>query len=130
MVNKCTCQGCFTNYYGHDSHSVFWLPKEENLRNVWIKFINRKDIDVASMKYIFVCEKHFEEKYLNRNKSRTRLINRMNPVPTLLSEYQYNLPISVLRGIKSNILEDERDKFLGMVRIKEHVWLKSCYAIW
>ena len=59
-------RGCFTNWTGHQQGPVFGLPKEENLRNQCIKFMNRKDFDAKSLKYAFVCEKHFEENYLNK----------------------------------------------------------------
>ena len=35
------------------------------------------------MKYIYICELHFEEKFMNRNENRVRLINVRNPVPTI-----------------------------------------------
>ena len=38
------------------------------------KFINRKDIEKLSRKYVFVCEKHFETKYLFLAKNRTLLL--------------------------------------------------------
>jgi hypothetical protein len=99
MVNKCSCRGCFTNQTGHDQCAVFGLPKEENLRKEWITFINRKDINVESLKYVFVCVRHFEEKFLNRKEKRTRLLMNLQPVPTILSNTQKNLPKSALPTI-------------------------------
>jgi len=81
MVNKCRVLGCTTNYQGHESAAVFKLPKNEEVKQRWIKFLNRKD--VHELKNVFVCEKHFEEKYLKRNDDRVRLINSLFPVPTL-----------------------------------------------
>lgn len=125
MVNKCSCRGCFTNFYGNDQLSLFKLPNDGEIRDQWIEFINRKE-DISSMKYVFVCEKHFEEKYLNRNQKRTRLITSLKPVPTLLTDSQRNLPASVLPKItkqrkppvQRNIIEDERKQFLDSDRIR------------
>lgn len=125
MVNKCSCRGCFTNFPGHDQGSVFKLPKEETLRNQWIKFINRKNEDIKSMKYVFVCEKHFKEKYLNKNRDRPRLKTNLNPIPTMLSGSQKNLPKSVLPSIsvprkppvQRNAQEDQSKHFMDIDRI-------------
>ena len=94
MVNRCNATGCYTNYPGHDSGSVFSLPKDENLRKSWIKFLNRKNVE--SLKNIFLCEKHFESKYLKKNENRVRLVMTSNPIPTVFSDSQSNLPKSLL----------------------------------
>ena len=94
MVNRCNATGCYTNYPGHDSGAVFSLPKDEKIRAAWIKFLNRKDAD--SLKNIYLCEKHFESKYMKKNENRIRLVMASNPVPTIFSESQTNLPKSLL----------------------------------
>ena len=38
------------------------------------------------MKYIYICELHYEEKFLNRNENRVRLISKMHPLPTIFPE--------------------------------------------
>ena len=102
MVNKCSCRGCFTNLTGHDQCTVFRLPKKEELANLWLKFINRKDIEKLSRKYVFVCEKHFETKYLSPTKNRTRLLMHLNPIPTLfpslkrISLHQFFLKLTTI----------------------------------
>jgi len=93
MPNKCSAPFCFTNYQGHEKGTVFKLPKEEEARKKWIKFINRNDS--TSLKRIFICEKHFEGRFLVRNDCRTRLKTSMNPVPTLFSKDQNILPESM-----------------------------------
>ena len=102
MVNKCSCRGCFTNLTGHDQRTVFRLPKKEELANFWLKFINRMDIEKLYGKYVFVCEKHFETKYFSPTKNRTRLLMHLNPIPTLFSESQKNLPASLLPKVDDN----------------------------
>lgn len=84
MGNKCRVKGCTTNYQNYDSGAVFKLPKEPEIRQRWIKFLNRNDVD--KLKGVFVCEKHFEDKFLNKNQTRTCLNKSMLPVPTLQSK--------------------------------------------
>ena len=52
------------------------------------------------MKYIFVCEKHFEDRYPNKKKNREILLASQNPVPTIYQS-QKNLPNSVLPSTKT-----------------------------
>ena len=83
MGNKCKVKGCKTNYQKHNCGAVFKLPGNPEIKQRWIKFLNRKDIN--DLRSVFICEKHFEEKYLKRNQTRTRLDMSMLPVPTLQS---------------------------------------------
>ena len=34
---------CRSNYAGEERTTVFSFPEEESLRNIWIKFVNRKN---------------------------------------------------------------------------------------
>ena len=43
-----------------------------------MKLLDRED--VKRLKTVFICEKHFEEKYLNRNESQPRLNMSLLPV--------------------------------------------------
>ena len=83
MVNKCSVFGCFTNHAGHDSGTVFGLKSlnDAEQRNKWIKFINRQDLNSDGS--VFVCEKHFEEKFMKRNEKQPRLLKNLLPVPTI-----------------------------------------------
>ena len=63
------------------------------------KFIKRKDIEKLFKKYVFVCEKHFDTKYLSPTKNRTRLLMHLTIyilILTIFSGFQKNLPASVL----------------------------------
>ena len=79
------------------------------------------------MKHGYVCEYYFEEKYLNRNEKRTRLITNLKPVPILLTDSQKNLrktqlpTIVKLRNspIQRNVQEDELQTFRDQDRIKD-----------
>ena len=125
MVNKCSCRGCLTNYSGGSlSGAVFGLPKEGDVQDAWLKFVNREKED---LKHVYVCEYHFEEKYLNRNKKRARLIANFKLIPTLLSDSQKNLrktqlPTMVKRRNppkQINVQEDELQTFRVQDRIKD-----------
>lgn len=94
MVNRCCVYGCLTNQRKHNTGSVFPLPKEESVKKQWINFINRADIN--SLKNVYVCEFHFEEKYLKRNDRRVHLLYKLDPVPNILSDDQKDVPSSVL----------------------------------
>ena len=85
MPNVCSCAGCYSNKTGHPSKAAFRIPQGSDLKDRWLKFINRKDL-TGEMKYVYVCELHFEEQYLNRTNSRLRLHNAKRPIPTIFSQ--------------------------------------------
>ena len=82
MVNKCSVFACNSNKKGHENKAVFRLPVKSETRTKWFRFLNRKDLK-EDASFIFICELHFEEKFLNRNKERTRLIKFPEPIPTI-----------------------------------------------
>ena len=61
MVNKCCVVNCRSNYVGQEHNAVFSFPTDFDIRNRWIKFVNRKDRQPPSSSVI--CSKHFEDKY-------------------------------------------------------------------
>ena len=82
MVNRCNV---VESKYKRDA-AVFKVPqKNPELKEKWLKFLNRKDLPQEN--YIFICEHHFEEKYLKKeNDHRTRLRMSLNPIPTIYPE--------------------------------------------
>ena len=44
MVYKCCVVDCRSNYAGEERTTVFSFPKEESLRKIWIRFVNRKEL--------------------------------------------------------------------------------------
>ena len=67
---------------------VFWKDGKH--------LFNRKNVNPNSS-YLFICERHFEEKYLNKqNNQRVRLCNAKNPVPTIHPPSIVNTTPSVL----------------------------------
>ena len=107
MVFKCCMVNCRSNYAGEEKSTVFSFPKEEHLRKIWIKFVNRKDWEPTNSSYI--CIKHFEDKYYQKGEGnkRFRLIKTLKPVPTIFdpinpnfrnsSACQVTSPVSVPR---------------------------------
>ena len=86
MVNKCNVLGCLTNHAAGEKGTVFELPRDEQLQEKWIAFINRDDI--AHQKHLFICYKHFASHFVKKNDNRHRLISSMNPYPTILPQDQ------------------------------------------
>ena len=43
MVNKCCVVGCRSNDKGEEIVPVLSFPGDENIKNRWITFANRKD---------------------------------------------------------------------------------------
>ena len=85
MVYKCCVVDCRSDYTGEERTTVLSFPKEESLRKIWIKFVNRKDWEPTPSS--FICIKHFEEKYYRKSKNNKRyhLIKALKPVPTIFN---------------------------------------------
>ena len=103
MVYKCCVVNCRSNYAGEDCTTVFSFPKDEHLRNRWIKFVNRKDWKPTSSSYI--CIKHFEEKYYKKGKNDKgfRLNKKLKPVPTIFDPTKVSTSSSTVRNLRSPI---------------------------
>ena len=85
MVYKCCVVDCRSNYAVEERTTVFSFPKEEILRKIWIKFVNRKNYKPTLSS--FICIKHFQEKYYkkSKNKKRYRLPKTLKPAPTIFN---------------------------------------------
>ena len=80
MVNTCALVDCRTGYKKKKSETqtgliettekfaLFGFPEDEELKNIWIRFVRRKDFNP---KHSGICAKHFEEKFLKRGKRDT-----------------------------------------------------------
>lgn len=65
MGRKCFVPGCHSNYCKEPNYtSVFSFPSEPERRKLWIRNINRKDLDPNSKSV--VCVKHFEDRFVIR----------------------------------------------------------------
>ena len=83
MVNKCRVVGCCSNYKGEEKIPMFLLQSDEDIKNCWIKFANRKDWQSASSTVI--CIKYFENKFLKKDEheKRLRLVKTLKPIRTI-----------------------------------------------
>ena len=76
---------CRSNYAGKQRTTVSFFHKEECLRKIQIKFVNRNDWETKPSS--FICIKHFQEKYYRngKNDKRYRLTKTLKPVPTIFN---------------------------------------------
>lgn len=108
MVKKCCVPACFSGYSNHRYVTEFSFPKETNhdLRRKWILSIRRKDLKVT--KNTFVCENHFEEKFIYRTPTgQKRLRWNLNPVPSI-----FPFPTSIQAPSHSRTRRSPRKRFL------------------
>ena len=100
MVNKCRIYNCRSNYAGENHTVNFSFPRDDDLKKIWVRFVNRKDWSPSNSSVI--CIKHFEKKYLKmgEGKNRCRLDMSMKPVPTIFdpSTHASSSAISVLKA--------------------------------
>ena len=68
VENKLWCMLCCcpSNYAGEERTTVLSFPKEESLRKISIKFVNRKDWEPTPSP--FSCIKYFKEKHYRKGK--------------------------------------------------------------
>ena len=59
MVNKCSIYNCRSNYAGENHIVVFLFPRDDDLKKIWIRFVNRKNWSPSNSRVI--CIKHFEK---------------------------------------------------------------------
>ena len=90
-------------YGGKERPTVFSFSKEESLRKIWIKFVNRKDWEPTRPS--FICIKQFEEKYYRKGKIDKRycLTKTLKPVPTIFNPNIQTSQCSSSSHIKSPV---------------------------
>ena len=81
MPFKCSVVHCCSGYSNGPSKVMFAFPKQDELRQKWVKFLNREAFTVTQSSRI--CIEHFEEKYIIPHPSKTRLNMKLNPIPTI-----------------------------------------------
>ena len=149
MVNKWCIVGCRSNYKGEEIVRAFSFPSEEDIKNRWIEFVNRKVWQPISSAVI--CIKHFESKFLKKgeHEKRFRLIKTLKPIPTIYpasrkasSTYKVSLP---RKSPKKRVFqEDPYDEFkrnnniIGLESITEsdcphgyslrQIWRSCCFS--
>ena len=63
----------------------------------WHSFLKRDDL--LSQKHVIICYKYCGNHFVMRNNHRYRLINSMNPIPTILPQIQKVINVSEASGI-------------------------------
>ena len=132
MPDKCCIYKCRSNYDDGPKETVFFFPgekKDNDLRQRWIKFVNREDWKPS--KKSCICRKHFEPKYYKTGAQgkRYRLLKNLKPVPTIFDPEESHLsaeskhliaPISVPRKppTKRIYQEDQLQVFQELDKIK------------
>ena len=81
MPFKCSVVNCRSGYSYGPSKVMFAFPKQDELRQKWVKFLNREAFTVTQSSRI--CIEHFEEKYIITHAFKTRLNMKLNPIPTI-----------------------------------------------
>ena len=116
MVNTCSVYGCHSEKE-QTKAAVFKFPKENTeLRQRWLRFINKKNVNPNSS-YLFICERHFEEKYLNKqNNQRVRLCNAKNPVPTIHPPSIVKTTPSVLPNLGARLENLQKQEFMEKMK--------------
>ena len=116
MVDKCCVVGCRSNYKGEETVPVFSFPSDEDIKNRWIKFVNRKDLQPISSPVI--CIRHFEGKFLNKGEHEKRfiLIKTLKTIPTIYPAstktfFTYKVSLPRKSPKKRVFQEDQYDGF-------------------
>ena len=117
MVNKFCVVGCRSNYKGEETVPVFSFPSDEDIRNRWIKFVNRKDWQPTSSAVI--CIKHFESKFLKKgeHEKRFKLIKTLKPIPTIYPALRKHRP-HIKYLFQENPQRKEFFKKISMMNLK------------
>ena len=96
MLDKCCVYKCRSNYDDGPKETVFFFPderKDYDLRQRWIKFVNRDDWKPS--KKSCICRKHFEAKYYKTGAQgkRYRLVKKQKPMPTIFDPEENHLSV-------------------------------------
>ena len=129
MVNKCCIYNCRSNCAGENHTVVFSFPRDDDLKKIFVSFVNRKDWSPSNSGLIRT--KHFENKYLKmgKGKKRCRLDISMKPVPIIFDPSTHassntnalKAPIRIPRKSpkKRNVLADEYAEFVNNDKIMQ-----------
>ena len=81
MPFRCSLVNCRSGYIGGCDKTMFSFPRNADLRQRWIAFLNRDGFEVTSSSRI--CIEHFDSKYPSHHLHKTRLNMSLNPIPTI-----------------------------------------------
>ena len=98
MANKCCVVGFTSNYICCDVVPDFGFPKDDDLRKLWLRFVNRNLWTVTKSSVISL--KHFEENLIHKGESAKpfRLLYNLKPVPTIYPATIATVSLPVIGG--------------------------------
>ena len=82
MVNKCCIYNCRSNDARENHTVVFLFPRDDDLKKIWVRFVNRK-IGLPQIPVYYalnISKKIFK---MGEGKKRCRLDKSMEPLPTI-----------------------------------------------
>ena len=126
MPNVCVVYGCKTNYLTcKEKASTFDFPKCSELKDIWIKFVNRPvEENWIPTKNSKICANHFDEKYIKRCNVRNYIKWDLNPVPTIHMPEAHKrpsqLPTSIIPRKKPMERVYQEDELLEIFRARYH----------
>ena len=110
MPFKCPVVNCRSGYIGESDKSMFSFPRNADLRQRWIAFLNRDGFEVTSSSRI--CIEQFDSKYLSHNLHKTGLNMSLNPIPTILlisiRQSQAIIPKSIRKPPTKRVLQPDQ----------------------
>ena len=81
MVYKCCILECKTNLPNGPKGKLAEFPDDEELKQIWVRFVNRKNWKPTE--YSRICLNHFDESFIKQGKKKRFLIRNLKPVPTI-----------------------------------------------
>ena len=81
LSNALSYIDCHSGYSNGPSEVMFAFPKQDELRQKWVKFLNLEAFTITQSSRI--CIQHFDEKYIIPHPLKTRLNMKLNPIPTI-----------------------------------------------
>ena len=83
MVNKCVVTNSKTGYDNGPRKSPFFFPRDADLCERWIYFVNRQNWKPT--KFSVICVDHFDPKYIKQGK-KCKLLWDLSPLPTIQTD--------------------------------------------
>ena len=132
MVKICAIAGCNTNYkvrfkkkkknYRHNKNSVFSFPhksKNQDLYKSWLRLTKRKDSTIT--KYLGICCKHFDNKFIKEGKQNN--VMEKNPIPTKCLSDDHTPDVPTIQSFRKppterGVLPDELEEFTQRDKVR------------
>ncbi|XP_065680648.1 uncharacterized protein LOC136094569 [Hydra vulgaris] len=102
MVKQCAAPKCTSGYLSnkHKQIASFHFPTDQNLNQLWIRFVNRSDL--TPTKHSVLCELYFKDKYILRgNKCTLNWLLKPDPFKYSCELFQKYSSLPVLQTSRS-----------------------------